>query len=153
MIVDASVILRAFFPDEEQDQAQAMIRDHVIAHLPLEAPDLLLYEVTKAVVQARRCGRLNDEQAQELLSAFGGLGVALKPVSWQQMLPMALRFDRPAYDAAYLALAEADAQPLITGDARMYNAVREHLHWCNGSATIRLPATWADSSPETVSRF
>ena len=45
------------------------------------------------------------------------------------MLPMALRFDRPAYDAAYLALAEADAQPLITGDARMYNAVREHLDW------------------------
>jgi len=42
---------------------------------------------------------------------------------------VALRFDRSAYDAAYLALAEATDQPLFTGDSRMYNAVREHLDW------------------------
>lgn len=127
MIVDANVILRAFFPDEEQECAQALIRDHVIGHVQLEAPDLLLYEVSNAVVQARRRGRLTDEQAEDILSSFEGLGITLKPVDWRQMVPIALRFDRSAYDAAYLALAEPDAQPFITGDARMYNAVREHL--------------------------
>ena len=39
MIVDASVILSAFFPDEGQAQAQALIRDHVMdeerTHPPL----------------------------------------------------------------------------------------------------------------------
>lgn len=132
MIVDASVILRAFFPDEEQERAQTLIRDHVIGHLQLEAPDLLLYEVANAVVQARRRGRVTDEQAEDILSSFEGLGIALKPVSWQQMFPIALRFDRSAYDAAYLALAVVADVPLITGDARMYNAVHEHLpqvHW------------------------
>ena len=125
MIVDASVILRAFFPDEEQDQAQALIREAVIGQLQLEAPYLLLYEVVNAVVQARRRGRVTDEQTVEILSSFEGLGIPLKPVSWQQMLPIALRFGRSAYDAAYLALAEADDQPLVTGDERLYNAVRE----------------------------
>lgn len=127
MIVDASVVLRAFLPDEEQAQAQALMRDHVIGRCQLEAPDLLMYEVTNAVVQASRRGRINAQQAEEILSSFEGLGIALKPVSWQQMLPMALTHGRPAYDAAYLALAEDTDQPLITGDLRLYRAVREHV--------------------------
>jgi predicted nucleic acid-binding protein len=129
VIVDASVILSAFFRDEAQDQAQALIRDHVIGHLELAAPNLLLYEVTNAVLQARRRGRIDDEQAEDILSSFEGLRIALQPVTWQQMLPLAIRFDRSAYDAAYLALAESTDQPLITGDSRMYHAVRQHLHW------------------------
>ena len=129
MIVDASVILSAFFPDEDQPQAQSLIRAHVMRRVELVAPTLLLYEVTNAVVQARRRGRISDAQTETILSSFEGLGIALRPVTWQQMLPLALRFDRSAYDAAYLALAEETAEPLITGDSRMYNAVREHLNW------------------------
>ena len=53
----------------------------------------------------------------------------MRSVEWGQMLPLALRFNRSAYDAAYLALAEVTGQPLITGDRRMYNAVHEHLDW------------------------
>jgi predicted nucleic acid-binding protein len=129
MIVDASVILSAFFPDDEQAQAQALIRDHVIGRVQLTAPDLLVYEVANAVIQARRQGRIRDEQVEGILSSFEGLSIALKPVTWQRLLPLATRFDRSACDAAYLALAEATGQPLVTGDRRMYNAVHEHLDW------------------------
>jgi len=129
MIVDASVILSAFFPDEDQAQAQSLIREHVMGRVPLVAPTLLLYEVTNAVVQARRRGRISDEQAGKILTSFEGLGIDLRPVTWQQVLPLALRFDRSAYDAAYLALAETSEQSLITGDRRLYNAVHEHLDW------------------------
>lgn len=129
MIVDASVILGAFFPDEDQAQAQALIRDHVIGRVELIAPTLILYEVTNAVVQAQRRGRISDEPARHILASFEGLGIALRPVSWQQMLSLALRFDRSAYDAAYLALAEMSEKPLITGDRRLYHAVHKHLDW------------------------
>lgn len=127
MIVDANVILRAFLPNEGQGQAQALIRDHVLEHAQLAAPELLLYEVTNAVVQARRRGRLTDEQAESVLSSFEGLAITLKPVGWRPMFSVAQRFDRSTYDAAYLALAEADDQILVMGDARMYNAVHEHF--------------------------
>lgn len=129
MIVDASMILSAFFPDEAQSQAQALIRDHVIGHLELAAPTLLLYEVTNAVLQARRRERIDDDLAEGILSSFEGLKIVLQPVSWQQIFPLAVRFDRSAHHAAYLALAEATQQPLITADARLYDAVREHLRW------------------------
>ncbi len=129
MIVDASVVLRAFFPDEEQAQAQALIRDHVSGRVLLAAPTLILYEVTNAVVQAARQGRITDEDGEAILVAFDGLGIEMEPVTWQQVLPLARRFDRSAYDAAYLALAEAREEPLVTGDLRLYNAVRDRLDW------------------------
>jgi predicted nucleic acid-binding protein len=129
MIVDASVLLRAFFPDEEQVQAQALIRDHVIGRIRLIAPTLILYEVTNAVVQAVRRERITDEEGEDILIAFDGLGIRMETVTWQQVWPLARRFDRSAYDAAYLALAEARGETLITGDLRMYNAVRDHLDW------------------------
>jgi predicted nucleic acid-binding protein len=129
MIVDASVILAAFFPDEDQQQAQALIRDHVAGRVQLAAPTLLLYEVTNAVVLAMRRERIVAGQGSEILASFEGLSIALEPVTWQQILPLAQRFGRSAYDAAYLALAEATGLPLVTGDQRMYNAVYEQLPW------------------------
>jgi predicted nucleic acid-binding protein len=129
MIVDANVILRAFFPDEAQPEAQALIRDHVSGRVQLIAPTLLVYEVTNAVLQAVRRERVTSEDAEAILVAVEGLSIETESVPWQQMLPLAHRFDRSAYDAAYLALAEAREEPLVTGDLRLYNAVREHLNW------------------------
>lgn len=129
MVVDASVVLCAFFPDEQQPQAQALIRDHVVGRMRLVAPTLILYEVTNAVVQAVRRGRITDDAGEDMLAAFDGLGVETKSVAWQQVLPLARRFDRSAYDAAYLALAEAREEPLVTRDVHLYNAVRDHLDW------------------------
>jgi predicted nucleic acid-binding protein len=129
MIVDASVILSAFFPDEEQIQAQAVIHAHVAERERLTAPTILLYEVTNGVIRAIRQGRITAELGESILSSFEDLGILMEPVMWQQILPLAQRFGRSAYDAAYLALAEATGQPFVTGDERMYNAVHEHLDW------------------------
>ena len=127
MIVDASVILRAFFPDEDQAQAQALIRDHVSGRTRLLAPTLMVYEVTNAVVQGVRRGRITDDDGEAILTSFEGLGIEMESVTWQQILPLARRFDRSAYDAAYLALALARGEPLVTGDQRLYHAVRDDL--------------------------
>jgi predicted nucleic acid-binding protein len=130
VIVDASVVLRGFFPDEKgQAQAQALIREHALGRLELAAPTLLSYEMANAVLQAARRGRITEEQAGEILDAFENLGIELMAVTLQRTLALARRFDRSAYDAAYLALAEATGRPLVTGDLRLYNAVYEHLHW------------------------
>ncbi len=62
MIIDASVVLRGFFPDEEGiAQAQALIRDYTLGVVELLAPTLLPYEVVNAVVQAVRRGRIGPQ--------------------------------------------------------------------------------------------
>ena len=124
MIIDASVVLSAFFPDEAQSQAQAVIREYVAGRLPLKAPALLPYELSNAVWQAERRGRISRLQADDLIQVFTGLEIEIVHQEWGEMLPMARRFNRSAYDAAYLALAEQTGEPLITGDERLYNAIR-----------------------------
>lgn len=129
MIVDASVILRAFFPDEAQAQAQAVVRDHVAGRISLKAPDLLPYELANAVWQAERRGRISTAQADEILQAMEGLQIEILALDWAEMLPLARRYGRSAYDVAYLVLAQKLGEPLVTGDERLYNAVQPHLDW------------------------
>ena len=129
MIVDASVLLSAFFPDEAQAQAQAVLRQHAAGRERLKAPALIVYEVTNAVWQAERRGRISGAQAEEILQAASGLDIELLPVNWGESLPLARRFGRSAYEAAYLTLAERQGEPLITADERLYNAVHPKLKW------------------------
>ena len=129
MIVDASVLLAAFFPDESQPQAQALIRDHVAERVRLTAPDLLLYELTNSVWVAERRSRIQEVQAEEILSAVTGLDIALEPVAWNLMLDLARKIGCSAYDAAYLGLAQAKKESLITGDLHLYRAASQKLDW------------------------
>jgi len=57
------------------------------------------------------------------------LDIEIISQSWGEMLPLARQFDRSAYAAAYLTLAQETGQPLLTGDLRLYNAVHPHLDW------------------------
>jgi predicted nucleic acid-binding protein len=129
MIVDASVLLHAFLPDEMQPQALAVVREHAAGRVYLKAPALLPYELSNAVLQAERRGRINRDQADRIIESFTGLDIEIVPQTWGEMLPLARRFGPSAYDAAYLTLAERLGEPLVTGDERLYNAVHQKLDW------------------------
>lgn len=129
MIVDASVLLHAFLPDEVQPNALAVIRDHVLGRLHLKAPALLPYELSNAVWQAERRGRVTRSQADRIIQSFSRLDIEIISQSWSVMLPLARQFNCSAYDAAYLTLAQQTSQPLLTGDRRLFNAVHTQLEW------------------------
>ena len=130
MVIDAIVVLRGFFPDEEgHTEAQAIIRAYAHGEMELLAPTLLPYEVTNAVLQAVKRNRISLDKGLEILAAFQGLGIPTMEVPWQRSLELAHTYDRSAYDGAYLALAEETGGGLVTGDRRLYNAVKDHLPW------------------------
>lgn len=128
VVIDASVVLRGFFPDEEgHAEAQALIRAYAQGEIEFLVPTLLPYEVTNAILQAVRRDRIDLKKGQEILSAFEGLDIPTAAVSWQRTLELAHTYDRSAYDGAYLALAEETGSHLVTGDRRLYNALKDHL--------------------------
>ena len=129
MIVDSSVFLNAFLPDELQPNALKLVREHVSGRLHLKAPTLLPYELSNAVWQAERRGRINRDQAGRIIESFANLEIELFPLEWGESLPLARQFDRSAYDAAYLTLAERLGEQFVTGDLRLYNAVHPALDW------------------------
>ena len=106
MIVDASVLLHVFLPDEMQSQALAVVREHVDGRDHLKAPALLPYELGNAVLQAERRGRIQRDQAGRIIESFTNLDIEIVPQAWGGTLPLARQYDRSAYEAAYLALAQ-----------------------------------------------
>jgi predicted nucleic acid-binding protein len=85
----------------------------------LHAPHLVDLEVAQVLRRFVREGDVDESRAREALDVLRGLDLAryphdvLLPRIWQ------LREAVTAYDAAYLALAEALAAPLLTADAKL----------------------------------
>jgi len=129
MIIDASVLLSAFFTDEAQAQAQAIMHAHASGRERLRAPALLVYDISNAVWQAERRGRITGAQVNEILQAVAALEIELIPQAWGEMLTLARQYICSAYDVAYLVLAERLGEQLITADLRLYNAVKGKLDW------------------------
>jgi predicted nucleic acid-binding protein len=90
-----------------------------------------------------RLNRLTHKQGEAILTAYTDLQIPLATVSWQQIVPLARQFERLAYDAAYLGLAQTSNQPFITADKRLYNAIKAQLLWVQwlGDYQALTPAT------------
>ena len=84
------------------------------------APHLLDHEVVSALRRATRGGRLSEARALDALTDYSDMRI----VRWMAAPDLRRRafelcHDITAYDAAYVALAEALDCPLVTRDERL----------------------------------
>ena len=66
---------------------------------------------------------MNDAQAA--LREFEAFNLPEREVATQEILRIAHTYNRSAYDAAYLTLAESEQIPLVTADKHLYNAMKD----------------------------
>ena len=131
VVVDASVVLKWQLDDEEYVlQATALRNDFYLkGAIKAIAPHLLSYEVINGIATAARQKRVAPDRAMEAMGNLIRLGVEPREVEPLRVLELALQHNLAAYDAAYLALAEAEGCELWTGDRPFYQAVRGELPW------------------------
>jgi predicted nucleic acid-binding protein len=115
IVVDASVIAPALADDGEDGvRARSRLRGERIA-----APELLDLEVISTIRKAHRAGHLDDRRADMAIADLNDFD--LERVSHRPLLLRIweLRANVTAYEAAYVALAEALGTPLLTSDIRL----------------------------------
>jgi predicted nucleic acid-binding protein len=119
IVVDASVLANAVGDDEESGrQARELLREH----RELAAPDLV--DVETAAVLRRRwlAGTITDERFEQAIEDLTDIPLARFPTLGLMRRAFELRANVTAYDACYVALAEALDWPLCTVDRRLAHA-------------------------------
>lgn len=115
IVVDASVLAPALADDgADGDRVRERLRGE-----QLVAPELVDLEVLSTLRRAARGGQLDERRSGQALDDLGAL--PLRRVSHRALLPRVweLRDNLTAYDAAYVALAEALDALLLTADGAM----------------------------------
>jgi predicted nucleic acid-binding protein len=91
----------------------------------LLAPDLIVAEVGNALWKAVRRGELSPDEAVLAAELLERAAIELRPM--RNLLAVATRLaislDHPVYDCVYMALARAEACPLVTADERLIRQV------------------------------
>jgi predicted nucleic acid-binding protein len=119
IVVDASVLANAVGDDEEDGrQARELLR----THRELAAPDLVDVETTAVLRRRWLAGTLTDGRFEQAIEDLADIPIARFPTRGLMRRAFELRANVTAYDACYVALAEALEWPLCTGDRRLAQA-------------------------------
>lgn len=123
VVLDASVALAAVLPDERSDSARAALT--VALRDGLIVPSLWAYEVQNGLATALRRNRLDSETLDQALAALRRFDARMEPPQGLGLeLQLARTHELSAYDAAYLAVAQAAGAKLATDDRKLREAAQ-----------------------------
>lgn len=119
IVIDASSILELLLNTATGHKITRRISR---PELELHAPELLDLEIAQALRRYERSGEIGGARGAIALENLGQLDIIRHPHT--PFLPRIwnLRSNYSAYDAAYVALAEALRAPLLTCDGRLARA-------------------------------
>jgi predicted nucleic acid-binding protein len=115
IVVDASALLEVLLGTE----AAPAVESRLFGGETLHAPHVLDLEVAQVLRRYERAGELTAVRGRQALEDLAGLRLERYPHHLFLSRIWALRSNVTAYDAAYLALAEALDAPLVTRDRRL----------------------------------
>lgn len=116
IVVDASAVLDLLLRSAAGDRVLERIDE---PGETLHAPHLLDPEVLQGLRRYHRQGALTDQRAAQALDDFEDLAIVRYPHDVLTRRVWQLRHNVTAYDACYIALAEALDAPLLTTDRRL----------------------------------
>jgi predicted nucleic acid-binding protein len=123
IVLDASAVLEVL---PRTPNAEAVERRLFASRQTLHAPHLLDVEIAQVVRRYAAAGEIDQERGRAALADLSDFPLRRYP--HDILLPRIwdLRYNLTAYDAAYVALAEALDAPLLTRDHRLAAAAGHH---------------------------
>ncbi len=116
IVVDASAVIEVLLRSALGVRVEARLFDHPVA---LHAPQLLDVEAVQVLRRFEARGELASAQGAAALTLLEAFPLRRHPHEPLLARMWSLRANVTAYDAAYVALAEAIGAVLVTCDARL----------------------------------
>lgn len=124
IVVDASALLEVLLrtPDAEAVEARLLGKRQT-----LHAPHLLDVEVAQVLRRYAMTGEIDEKRGSEALADLADFPIRRYPHDFLLQRAWTLRNNFTAYDAVYVALAEALNARLLTRDRRLAAEVGRHV--------------------------
>ena len=125
ILLDASVVLKWFLPEEELETALALLDAHIAQEELIAVPELLYYEVSNILAVK---APLPDEAIFEALDYLFDLELEVFSLGREEYLEavrLARAYHLSVYDASYVALAQSLGVSFITADERLALKLKE----------------------------
>jgi predicted nucleic acid-binding protein len=123
IVVDASAVLEVLLRTPAATAVEKRLLD---PSQTLHAPHLLDVEVAQVVRRYAASGEIDGERGRAALADLADLPLRRYPHDFLLPRVWDLRNNLTAYDAVYVALAEALGAPLLTRDKRLAAAPGHH---------------------------
>ncbi|HEU5018512.1 MAG TPA: type II toxin-antitoxin system VapC family toxin [Pseudolabrys sp.] len=124
IVVDASALLEVLL----RTPAAQAVEPHLFKERQtLHAPHLLDAEVAHVLRRYASVGEIDEERGSEALADLTDFPIRRYPHDFLLRRVWGLRSNFTAYEAIYVALAEALNAPLLTRDQRLATAIRRHI--------------------------
>lgn len=122
LVVDASVAIKWFLPEQHDDRAASLRRTGA----EFDAPDLLFAEVGSVLWKRVRRGELTSAEAGGIAEALSRLPIEAYPsrLLAGAALQIACATGLTIYDCLYLATALLTDSCLVTADRRLFEGAR-----------------------------
>ena len=115
LVIDASVAIKWVIEEDGTREAISLRRHRLFA------PELLVAECANALWKKTRRNELTRQEARFAARLLQRADVELAPMRalLEPATELAIAMDHPAYDCAYLALAESLSCDLVTADRKL----------------------------------
>lgn len=117
-VIDASVLVKLFLHEENDDKAFALVQDHVEGKTLIIVPELVFLEVINALRYKKQDLDALDKANQRLWKLQFHVE-RMNAFLLKRTAELALKFNLTLYDACYAALSSNFGAPLITADTAL----------------------------------
>jgi len=140
-VIDASVALKWFLTEEQNQGADALFEAFLTGRIELLAPEVLLLEVANALwKQVALLKLLRSEEAVSIFRDFITLPLNLRPSNplASRALDLAIRLQHPVYDMLYCALAIENDSEFVTADNVLVSKLSGRLPFVRFLTTLEI---------------
>jgi len=124
IVLDASVILKWFLPEDKSSEAKFLREKHLKNEITICLPQLLVFEIANALVNKNELLLSDINLAIEILFFTNPKFFDCVEELIQETAKIARKYKITVYDASYIALARALSCKFITADKKLFNKIR-----------------------------
>lgn len=125
LVLDASIIIKAFIPEELSEKADSVFQKIGRERISLIAPDLIYPETGNILWKKKRLKELKASEVEEIADAIHTIPFIIIPSKSviQLAIAIGMAYDITVYDATYVSIAHIFEGTFITADKKLVNAL------------------------------